>query len=77
MDDGAADGSQLRINTQSFSTRKYEELIALLQSNFGLAFTLNRHKTLPRLRCRSKSMAPLRQLIWPYLQPEMRYKLPL
>lgn len=76
MDDGAADGSQLRINTQSFSVSECNALREFLRENLGLHFSLNADKGRPRLRCASRSMPRLRELIGPYLLPEMRYKLP-
>lgn len=76
MDDGAADGGQLRINTQSFSWEECERLSIFISGRFGISFTLNSDKGYPRLRCSASSMPRLRELIAPYLLPEMRYKLP-
>lgn len=41
MDDGAADGRQLRINTQNFTVQECETLAALLSKNLGLNFSLS------------------------------------
>lgn len=76
MDDGASDGRQLRINTQSFTYDDCTRLTQLLRSRFDLDFSINTDKARPRLRCRSRSMPRLRELIAPHLLAEMRYKLP-
>lgn len=76
MDDGAADGRQLRINSQSFTVQECEDLARLLWEEFELTFSLNTDKEMPRLRCSADSMSKLRELVGPYLLPEMRYKLP-
>ena len=75
MADGAADGRQLRINTKKFTVQECETLAALLSKNLGLNFSLNMDKAMPRLRCSAHSMPKLRELVGPYLLPEMRYKL--
>lgn len=76
MDDGAADGGQLRINTQSFTVAENLALASLLERKFGLKVTLNYDKGRPRLRCRAVSMERLAELVREYVLPEMRYKLP-
>ena len=47
MDDGAADGNQLRLNTQSFSVEETEELAGLIRAKFGVVVTVNRDKERP------------------------------
>ncbi len=76
MDDGAADGGQLRINTQSFTVAENQDLAFLLERRFGLKMTLNYDKGYPRLRCRAISMKTLAWTVRKYLLPEMHYKLP-
>ena len=56
MDDGAADGKQLRINTQSFSVEEAEDLASLIRAKFGVVMTVNMDKNRPRLRCNAASM---------------------
>ena len=77
MDDGAADGKQLRINTQSFSIEEVENLAGLIRAKFGIVMTINKDKGRPRLRCSAASMNSLTALIEPYVLPEMLYKLSL
>ncbi|OHA37787.1 MAG: hypothetical protein A3I97_02610 [Candidatus Taylorbacteria bacterium RIFCSPLOWO2_02_FULL_44_35] len=75
MDDGAKDGRQVRINTQSFSLRENKRLINILEAKLGIFATINRDKNKFRLRVKNKSMSRFRKLILPYLLPGMRYKL--
>ena len=75
MDDGAADGRQLRINTQSFSFEEVRLLIDFLYARFGLQGTINLDKGMPRIRIGAVSMPRLRELVGPHFIPSMRYKL--
>ena len=77
MDDGAADGKQLRINTQSFTFSENEELISFLRAKFGIEARLNQDKNRPRLRIKAASMERLKILVKPYLIPNMLYKFSL
>jgi len=77
MDDGAADGNQLRLNTQGFSADEAEELIRLIRAKFGIVMTVNRDKSRPRLRCKAASMDRLVALVRPHTIPSMLYKLSL
>ncbi len=76
MDDGSADGHQLRINTQSFTILENQALASLLERKFGLKMTLNYDKGRPRLRCRAVTMGKLVKAVRQHVLPEMRYKLP-
>jgi hypothetical protein len=77
MDDGAAEGKQLRLNTQSFSVDESEALAGLIRAKFGIVMTLNLDKMKPRLRCSAASMASLIELVRPHMLPDMLYKLSL
>jgi hypothetical protein len=77
MDDGAADGNQLRLNTQSFSASEAEELARLIRAKFGIVLSVNRDKGRPRLRCNAASMAKLVGLVRRHTIPSMLYKLSL
>ena len=77
MDDGAADGKQLRINTQSFTFSENEKLISFLRAKFGIEARLNEDKGCPRLRVSAATMERLKNLIKPYIIPNMLYKLSL
>jgi len=74
MDDGSAEGKQLRINTQSFTTEEVEALADILRAKFGVTMRVNRDKGKPRLRCESASMRLLRDTVAPHTIPNMLYK---
>lgn len=76
MDDGSADGNQVRLNTQSFTLEEVAALGGLLERKFGLRVTVNMDKGKPRLRFASETMQRLRDLVRPHIRPELRYKLP-
>lgn len=75
MDDGARDGNQLRINSQSFSESENRVLCSILMATFGITATLNRDKDKFRLRVSASSMPIVRQVVAPHLIPDMHYKL--
>ncbi|MCO6432575.1 MAG: hypothetical protein J5J00_17110 [Deltaproteobacteria bacterium] len=77
MDDGAKDGRQLRINTQSFSLEENEILLKFMKAKFGIWATINRDKNRYRLRVSAASMSNVRQLVTPHIIPSMQYKLSL
>lgn len=77
MDDGAAEGKQLRLNTQGFSTAEAEELRRLLRAKFGIETTISRDKGRPRLRCSAASMSRLTRIVRGHIIPSMLYKLSL
>lgn len=62
MDDGAADGKQLRINSQCFSLEENLWLIKFLHAKFGIEVRLNMDKGKYRLRVKSSSMFLLKEL---------------
>ncbi len=77
MDDGAADGKQLRINVQSFSYEEASALMSVLRAKFGIEMRVNSDKGKPRLRCVSSSMERLVEVVRPHFIPSMLYKLSL
>jgi hypothetical protein len=77
MDDGAAEGKQLRLNTQSFSVEEAEELRCLIRAKFGVEMTINKDKNRSRLRCTAASMKRLVTLVRSHTLPSMLYKLSL
>jgi recombination protein RecA len=76
MDDGARDGNQVRLNTQSFEEREVLALSGILADIFGVEARLNRDKGLPRLRVSAKSMPRFAGIVASTVIPSMRYKLP-
>lgn len=77
MDDGAADGNQMRINTQSFTFEENELLLGLLRAKFGIEATINRDKDRYRLRIANASMERMMKIVVPHVIPDMLYKFPL
>ena len=77
MDDGALEGKQLRINTQSFSLEENLRLVDTLRAKFGLDVRLNLDKAKYRLRFTAASMPALIEIVKPHMHPSMLYKLPL
>jgi hypothetical protein len=77
MDDGAKDGNQLRINSQSFTREENVFLQKILRAKLGIEATLNVDKSKYRLRIKAKSMKRLITLVKQYFIPSMLYKLPL
>jgi LAGLIDADG DNA endonuclease family len=77
MDDGAADGKQLRLNTQSFSSEENEMLAEFLRAKFGLEVGLNIDKGRSRLRFKAATMDRLLATVSRHLIPSMLYKLSL
>ncbi len=77
MDDGSAEGGQVRINTQSFATDEVAGLASVLRTKFGIVMRLNFDKAKPRLRCEAASMARLRDLVAKHTISDMSYKLSL
>lgn len=77
MDDGAAEGKQVRLNTQSFSPGENEALVSFLRAKLGIEARLNRDKDRFRLRITEASIARLKSLVEPHVIPSMLYKLPL
>ena len=74
MDDGAADGNQLRINTQSFTLEENLWLSSFLQAKFGIYTTINVDRDKYRLRIENSSMNLLKKMVLPYIIPSMLYK---
>ena len=75
MDDGASEGRQFRLNTQSFSRDENLELAEFLRAKFGITARLNRDKDRFRLRIESEARERFVNLVQPYVIPEMLYKL--
>ena len=77
MDDGAKDGNQLRINSQSFDREENQWLQKILRVKLGIETTLNKDKDRFRIRVKAKSMDVLISSVRCYFIPSMLYKLPL
>ena len=77
MDDGAIDGRQIRINSQSFSQEDNDLLARFLRAKFGIKATVQKDRKYFRLCITQASMKLLNVLVRSYFIPDMLYKLPL
>lgn len=79
MDDGSMKSGQSKgvlFNTQAFDKPDVERLVTVLQTKLGLAASLRRQGKGWQVYVSGKSYETLRQLIEPFLIPNMRHKLP-
>lgn len=76
MDDGSRSYRAVYLNTQQFSVAEQIRLATMLERQFGIVARLNKDKTYYRLRIAVSSVPRLRELVAPYLLPELAYKLP-
>ena len=76
MDDGCKSYRAVYLNTQQFDIGSQQRLIAMLKEQWGLDATLNRDKSYYRIRIAAGSVPRFRQIIEPYLLPQLAYKLP-
>jgi hypothetical protein len=79
MDDGSMKSGQSKaviFNTQGFERPGVERLIGVLTSHFQLAAKLRRQSDGYQIFVSGSSFDRFRELIDPFLIPEMRYKLP-
>ena len=75
MDDGARDGRQLRLNTQSFTVSEVRDLARIVELKFNAPATVNVDKGKPRLRIAQSGMAKLINAVRPHMHQTMLYKL--
>lgn len=76
MNDGSKCGKDnYYLNTQQFDLENQKELIAMLKQDLGLIVTANKDKNYLRLRFIKSSITRLRNLIWEYIIPSMKYKI--
>lgn len=80
MDDGSMKSSQSKaviFNTQGFERPDVERLISVLASHFQLAAKLRRQRDGFQIFVSGTSFDRFRELVDPFVIPEMRYKVPL
>ena len=76
MDDGCKSYKALYLNTQQFEIDDQLRLIEQLRLQFGIHGSLNRDKGYRRIRVAVGSVARFREIVGPYMRPELAYKLP-
>ena len=75
MDDGCKSYRAIYLNTQKFSVAEQNNLVALLNQQFGIKATLNKDKQYWRMRIKMESAMRFMNIITPFIIPSMKYKL--
>ena len=76
MDDGCRSRSAVYMNTQQFARESQARLMRMLWEQWGIDSNLNRDKTYHRIRLTTSGSARLRDVVEPFMLPELMYKLP-
>jgi hypothetical protein len=76
MDDGCRSRSAVYMNTQQFASQSQVRLMRMLWEQWGIASNLNRDKTYWRIRVTTVGSMRLREIVMPFMLPELMYKLP-
>jgi hypothetical protein len=77
MDDGCKSYNAAYFNSQYFSKNEQQHLIKLLKQQYGIMATLNKDKHYYRIRIAVNSVKVLKNLVAPYMLPELLYKFPM
>lgn len=75
MDDGAADYAGVTFQTHSFTREETDRLAAALRAEHGLRVTVRANRGSWIVYVAAASMPRLRDLVDPYVLPELEYKL--
>jgi hypothetical protein len=75
MDDGAADYAGLTFQTHSFTRAETNRLAAVLRRVYGLATSVRANRGKSIVYVAARSMPRLREVVLPYVLPQLRYKL--
>lgn len=75
MDDGSRCDKDIYLNSQQFTKKEQEKLVAMLYAQHTIQATLNKDKKYLRIRIRKESVQRMMDEIRPYIIPLMRYKL--
>lgn len=75
MDDGAADYAGVTFQTHSFRREESSRLAAVLRAEYGLRTGLRANRGSSIVYVYAESVPRLRDIVWPHLVPELRYKL--
>ena len=76
MDDGCRSRSAVYMNTQQFAMASQARLMRMLREQWRIESNLNRDKTYWRIRVTTVGSARLREIVEPFMLPELMYKLP-
>jgi hypothetical protein len=75
MDDGAADYAGLTFQTHSFTSDETSRLAAVLQTEYGLRTGTRANRGSTIVYVYAESIPRLREIVAPYVLPELQYKL--
>ncbi len=75
MDDGSRSRDTYYLNTQQFDFSSQQQLVEMLENQYGIVCSLNRDKEYTRIRIKQESAKSFKNLISGYIIPSMRYKL--
>lgn len=75
IDDDSFTHDGVKICTDCFSKKEVYLLADLLKNKYNLKTTVQKNKTYWRLYIHKESLSLLKQIIYPYLEPSMYYKL--
>ena len=76
MDDGCKSRRSVYLNTQQFDQASQLVMLRALRDQFGIEGTLNRDRCYTRIRVSVAGTEKLQEVVWPFVRPELRYKLP-
>lgn len=75
MDDGGRSGVGCKISTESFTLDEVKILQKALFSNFGLQYTIQRHKQWHILYLSKAQLDRLAEVVQDFMVPSMLYKI--
>lgn len=75
MDDGSNNGSNITLNTHSFSIPEQERLKDLLLEKFGVITTLVKDRSKYKIAIRSHEYDKFMDIVRPFVIPSMNYKI--
>lgn len=76
MDDGCKSRTSVYLNTQQFALSCQERLRAMLDSQWNIRTSLNKDKAYHRIRIAVESVPRFKEIVEPFILPELKYKLP-
>jgi hypothetical protein len=77
MDDGTFKSPGVKIATNCFETQEVKLLVKALETKFKIKSTLHKNNGKYQLYIKKESMSLLKNLVLPYIVPNMFYKLGL
>lgn len=75
MDDGSNNGSNITLNTHSFSLDEQESIQRMLQMKFNVASTIVKDRNKLKIAIRTREFENFLDVVRPYVIPSMNYKI--